>query len=80
MFQLNSIRTQNCDSIRELIIDDLMINLKFHDAFQAWKCVVASAIYNAISLACVAIPVLDAYVVHCILQRPVSDRNRQYHI
>jgi hypothetical protein len=33
MFQLNAIHTQNFDSIRELITDDLMINLKFHDAF-----------------------------------------------
>lgn len=52
-----------------------MIDLKFHDAFQGCECVVATAIYSAIPLACVAIPVLDTYAVHCILQRHVSDRN-----
>lgn len=52
---------------REVITDDLMIDLKFHDAFQFCDRVVAIAIYSAISLACVAIPVLDTYVVHCIL-------------
>lgn len=52
---------------REVITDDLMIDLKFHDAFQVCECVVAIAIYSAISLACVAIHVLDTYAVHCIL-------------
>jgi hypothetical protein len=51
-----------------------MIDLKFHDAFQAYKCA-ASAIYTTISLACVAISVLDANTVHCILQ-PQEWQNR----
>jgi len=44
-----------------------MINLKFHDAFQACECV-ASAIYTTVSLDCVAISALDANTVRCILQ------------
>lgn len=51
-----------------------MIDLKFHDAFQAYKCA-ASAIYTTISLACVAISVLDPNTVRCILQ-PQEWQNR----
>ena len=61
-----AIYTQNITSRRE-VRDDLMTNIKFHDAFQAYKCV-ARALYTTISLACVAISVLDADTVHFILQ------------
>jgi len=56
--------TQNVTSRR----DDLIINLNFQDAFQACKQCAASATYTTISLARVAISVLDANTVHCILQ------------
>jgi len=44
-----------------------MINLKFHDAFQACEQSAASSTYTTISLARVAISVLDENTVHCIL-------------
>jgi hypothetical protein len=54
---------------------NVTINLNFHDAFQACKQCAASATYTTISLARVAISVLDANTVHCILQ-PQEWKNR----
>lgn len=63
---------QDMPHIRKMLLvevrDDLIINLNFQDAFQACKQCAASATYTTISLARVAISVLDANTVHCILQ------------